>query len=96
VEDEIHLRYLLAGALQGIIHQELLPTLEGGKRVAVEVLIATDAAKNVLRNRGAFHLRNVIATGAKFGMITMEQSINALLAEGAITPEVASAVMTNY
>jgi twitching motility protein PilT len=96
VEDEIHLRYLLAGALQGIIHQELLPTIEGGKRVAVEVLIATDAAKNVLRNRGAFHLRNVIATGAKFGMITMEQSINSLLAEGMITPEVATAVMTNY
>jgi twitching motility protein PilT len=96
VEDEGHLRYLLAGALQGIIHQELLPATDGGKRVALEVLIATDAAKNVLRNRGVFHLRNIIATGAKYGMITMQQSIDALLAEGAITPEVAAAVMVNY
>jgi twitching motility protein PilT len=96
VEDEGHLRYLLAGALQGIIHQELLPATDGGKRVALEVLVATDAAKNVLRNRGAFHLRNIIATGARYGMITMQQSIDALLAEGAITPEVAAAVMINY
>jgi twitching motility protein PilT len=96
VEDEGHLRYLLAGALQGIVHQELLPATGGGKRVALEVLIATDAAKNIIRNRGAFHLRNVIATGSKFGMISMEQSVNTLLAEGAISPEVAAAVMTNY
>ena len=96
VEDEGHLRYLLAGALQGIVHQELLPATGGGKRVALEVLIATDAAKNIIRNRGAFHLRNVITTGSKFGMISMDQSINGLLAEGAISPEVAAAVMTNY
>ncbi len=96
VEDEGHLRYLLAGALQGIIHQELLPAIDGGKRVAVEVLIATDAAKNVIRNRGTFHLRNIITTGAKYGMMTMDQSVQSLLAEGAITPEVAAAVMVNY
>ena len=64
--------------------------------MALEVLIATDAAKNIIRNRGAFHLRNVITTGSKFGMISMDQSINGLLAEGAISPEVAAAVMTNY
>ncbi len=96
VEDEGHIRYLLAGALQGIVHQELLPSAEGGKRVALEVLIATDAAKNVIRNRGAFFLRNIIATGGKFGMISMMQSVETLLAEGAITPEVSSAVMANY
>jgi len=96
VEDEGHVRYLLAGALQGIIHQELLPCISGGKRVALEVLMATDAAKNVLRNRGVYFLRNIIATGGRFGMIPMGQSVEALLAEGAITPEVASAVMVNY
>ena len=95
-EDENHVRYLLAGALQGVIHQELLPTIDGGKRVAMEVLIATDAAKNIIRGRGSFFLRNVIATGSKYGMLTMEQSVKALLDEGVISPEVAENVMMNY
>jgi twitching motility protein PilT len=95
-EEENHLRYMLAGALQGVIHQELLPCPQGGKRVAVEVLIATDAAKNVMRGRGAFFLRNIIATGSRYGMLTMEQSVKGLLAEGAISQEVADNVMTNY
>jgi twitching motility protein PilT len=95
-EEENHLRYMLAGALQGVIHQELLPCPRGGKRVAMEVLIATDAAKNVIRNRGAFFLRNIISTGSRHGMLTMEQSIKGLLAEGAITQEIADSVMANY
>jgi len=95
-EDEGHVRYLLAGALQGIIHQELLPTKDGGKRVACEVLIATDAARNIIRGRGSYLLRNVIATGAKHGMITMQQSISNLLELGLITEEIAEGVMLNY
>ncbi|MFA6135500.1 MAG: PilT/PilU family type 4a pilus ATPase [Phycisphaerae bacterium] len=95
-EEENHVRYLLAGALQGVIHQELVPAINGGKRVAMEVLVATDAAKNVIRNRGSFFLRNIIATGSKYGMLTMSQSITALLEEKAITAEVAENVMANY
>jgi twitching motility protein PilT len=53
-EDQDHLRYLLAGALQAVIHQELLPTVDGGKRVACEVLIATDGVKNLMRRRESF------------------------------------------
>ncbi|MCD4699607.1 MAG: PilT/PilU family type 4a pilus ATPase, partial [Phycisphaerae bacterium] len=50
-EDQNHLRYMLSAALKGVIHQELVPTTDGGKRVACEVLIATDAVRNVIRNR---------------------------------------------
>ncbi len=95
-EEETHLRYMLAGALQGVVHQELLPSSRGGKRVAMEVLIATDAAKNIIRGRGAFFLRNIIATGSRYGMLTMEQSIKSLLAEEAISQEIADNVMANY
>jgi len=95
-EDEGHVRYLLAGALQGIIHQELLPCLQGGKRVAAEVLVATDAVKNVIRHRDSFMLRNIIHTGSKHGMMSMQQSVDALLAEGAISRDVAETVLGNY
>ncbi len=95
-EEENHIRNLLADTIQGIIHQELVPTLEGTRRVACEVMIATDAARNILRRRGSTALRDVITTGTKFGMITMSQSVGKLLEEGIISEEVADAVMFNY
>jgi len=95
-DDQNHLRYMLAAALQGVIHQELLPAVDGGKRVACEVMIATDAVKNVLRNRDSFLLRNIIHMGGKHGMINMRQSVNGLLEAGQITPEVADSVLANY
>ncbi|MHC4294314.1 MAG: type IV pilus twitching motility protein PilT [Planctomycetota bacterium] len=95
-EDQGHLRYLMAGALQGVIHQELIPTVDGDKRVACEVLITTDAVKNVIRVRDSFMLRNIIHTGGKHGMINMKQSIAALQEEGIITPEVAQSIAINY
>jgi twitching motility protein PilT len=91
-----HIRSLMAEALLGIIHQELLPTLDGGKRVACEILIATDAVRNVMRNRGTFHLRNVITTGQRYGMQTMKSSLDALLDEGVITEGAHQAVLENY
>ena len=95
-EEEGHMRHMLAGALQGIIHQELVPTLQGGKRVAMEILIANEAAKNIIRRRGTFFLRNVLDTGLRQGMVTMEQSIRELLSKGVISQETADSVMVNY
>jgi twitching motility protein PilT len=95
-EDQDHLRYLLAGALQAVIHQELLPDASGGRKVACEILIATDAVKNVMRRRDSFMLRNLLHTGARHGMITMRQSVEELLQRGVIAPEVSEAVLVNY
>ena len=95
-EDQGHLRYMLASALQGVVHQELIPAVNGGKRVGCEVLIATDAAKNVIRSRESFMLRNIIHTGSKFGMITMAKSVSELVKENAIAPEMAERILENY
>ena len=95
-EDAGHIRYLLAGALQGVIHQELLPAVDGGKRLACEILVATDAARNTIRRRDSFLLRNIIATGSRHGMVTMQDSVGALLESGAISDKVAEGVLTNY
>ncbi|MFB3891967.1 MAG: type IV pilus twitching motility protein PilT [Phycisphaerae bacterium] len=95
-EDHDHLRLLMAGALQGAIHQELVPAVAGGKRVACEVLMATDAVKNIIRRRDGFMLRNVIHTGGRYGMVSMKQSIAELIAKGLVAPEVAETVLVNY
>jgi twitching motility protein PilT len=95
-EDEGHIRYVLADTLVGVIHQELVPARDGGKRVACEILIINQATKNIIRNRGTFFLRNVITTGKKFGMISMQTSLQNLVDEGSISPETMSDVMVNY
>ncbi|UCF17242.1 MAG: PilT/PilU family type 4a pilus ATPase [Phycisphaerales bacterium] len=94
--DEGQLRFLLAESLQGMIHQELVPTVDGGQRVACEVLVVTSAAKNIIRRKGGFFLRSVIETGRKHGMMTMLESLNSLLEAGTISEDVAKAVSINY
>ena len=96
LEEEGHIRYTLADSLQGIVHQELLPTLKGGKRAATEILVATDAAKNILRGRGADFLRSVLSTGKKYGMRTMRESVEELLTENVISTDVANSVLNAY
>ncbi len=91
-----HMRSLLSEALLGVIHQELLSTVDGGKRVAVEILVTTDAVRNVMRNRGTFHLRNVITTGVRYGMRSMKTSLDELLDEGVIHESVYNRVIANY
>jgi len=94
--DEGQLRFLLAESLQGMIHQELIPTVDGGQRVACEVLVVTNAARNIIRRKGGFFLRSVIETGKKLGMVTMSESVNTLLQAGTISEGVAKAVSSNY
>jgi twitching motility protein PilT len=96
IGDEGQLRFLLAESLQGMIHQELLPTVDGQQRVACEVLVVTGGAKNIIRRKGGFHLRSVIETGKKYGMITMAESVNILLEGGMIKEGVAKTILANY
>jgi len=94
--DENQLRFLLAESLQGVIHQELLPTVDGQQRVACEVLVTTAAARNVIRRKGGFFLRSIIETGKKHGMVTMVESVNALVEGKIISEGVAKSVLVNY
>ncbi len=94
--DEGQLRFLLAESLQGMIHQELMPTVNGEQRAACEVLVVTNAARNVIRRKGGFFLRSIIETGKKYGMITMTESVNILLEAGIISEGAAKSVLVNY
>ncbi len=94
--DENNLRYSLADSLQGVIHQELVPTLDGGKRVACEILTSTDAVRNLIRKGSGYHLKSIISTGAKHGMMTMKQSLNRLIEQGVISEQIANGVLANY
>lgn len=82
------IRIQLAGVLQGIIAQQLLPRADRkGRVVAVEVLIATPAVRNLIREGKTHQIPSVIQTGSRYGMISMDQSLRNLYTRGLITRE---------
>jgi twitching motility protein PilT len=79
------IRVQLASSLQGIVTQQLVPTRDrGGRAVAAELLIATPAVRNLIREGKTHQIYSAMQAGGKFGMQTMDQSLAALLQAGAI------------
>jgi twitching motility protein PilT len=82
------IRVQLAGALQGIVCQTLCRTADGkGRVVATEVLVATPAIRNLVREGKTHQIYSAMQAGAKFGMHTMDQALADLVKQGRITYE---------
>ena len=90
-EQQGQIRVQLASALAGIVYQRLLPRVGGGRVAAYEVLVATSAVRNLIREGKTRQLRNSLATGSRDGMQTLEQALAALVAAGTVEHEVALA-----
>jgi twitching motility protein PilT len=84
-DQQNQIRVQLAGSLLGIVSQRLLPRANGGLVAAFEVLVATYAVKNLVRDGKTTQIRNQIATGAQYGMSTLESSLSELITAGVIT-----------
>src|ERR687898_771578 len=69
-------RVQIAGTLQGIVTQTLLPTVDGKGRVAaLEVLLPDDAVRNLIRQAKVEQIYSVMQTSSSKGMQTLEQSL---------------------
>lgn len=85
---QAQVRIQLADTLVGVITQQLLPRADGqGRVVAVEVLIATPAVRNLIREGKTHQIISVMQMGGRFGMQTMEMALTNLAARGIINPE---------
>ena len=74
------IRVQLASALQGVVCQQLLPRRSGrGRVVATEVLVATAAVRNLIREGKIHQLYSVMQSGGKYGMRTMDASLAELV-----------------
>jgi twitching motility protein PilT len=81
-------RVQLAGALQGVVCQQLLPTADGsGRVVACEVMVATPAIRNLIRDGKTYQIYSAMQAGGRFGMQTMDQSLASLVERGYISYE---------
>lgn len=89
------IRAQLAHCLTAIVHQRLLPKVSGGRVAAFEVLVATPAVRNLIREDHGQQLRNQLITGQRDGMMTLEMSLKRLCDGGLITFETAAAQTTH-
>jgi len=83
--DKEMIRAMLASSLQGVIAQTLLKKTGGEGRIgAFEILVGTNAVRNLIRENQVAQLYSMIQTGSRYGMITMEDAVNAMLEQGII------------
>jgi twitching motility protein PilT len=89
-EAQEQVRVQIAGTLQGVVTQALLPTADGnGRTPALEILLPDDAVRNLIRQGKVEQIYSVMQTGTAKGMQTMEQSLAELILRGVCTKEIA-------
>lgn len=79
----------LSTVLQGIISQQLVPTVEGSRTAALEVMISTPAIQNLIREGKTHQIESSVQTGSKYGMKTMDMALAELYKKRLITSDTA-------
>jgi twitching motility protein PilT len=87
-EQQEQVRIMIAGSLQAVITQTLLPTADGGGRVAaLEILLPDDAVRNLIRQAKVEQVYSVMQTNTARGMQTMEQALADLASRRVVSLE---------
>jgi len=89
------IRVQLSMELKGVVSQQLLPRIGGGRIAAREIMLNTPAISNLIRENKVAQMKTVIQTSGKIGMQTLDQDIKRLYEGGQITLETAQAYMIN-
>jgi len=77
----------LANVLVAVVSQQLLVRNQGGRTVATELMIATPAIRNTVREKKTHQIISSIQTGAKFGMHTMDSDLMNLYKKDVISKD---------
>lgn len=92
-ESQAQVRSQLSSVLHAVVSMRLIPwKREPGRRAAVEILIGTDAVRNLIREGKTHQIRNAIVTGRSAGMQTLESHLSELVMRGDIDLSEARAV----
>ena len=80
------IRLSLAGTLRGIVCQRLVPTIEGGRVPALEILVNTGrVAERIVDEEKTAEIKDVMAEGGYYGMVTFDQWLLGLVKDGTIS-----------
>lgn len=81
-------RLQVAGTIEAVIAQTLIPTVDGmGRVAAAELMLATPAIRNLIRDEKIYQIPSTIQISRKMGMQSLDQSLKDLLMEGKISRE---------
>ena len=86
---QTQIRLQLSMCLQAVLTQQLIPKKTGGRTLAVEMMVVTDAIRNLIRNGNTPQIANAIATSAAIGGQTMDQALVRLVRSGQVAKDVA-------
>ena len=89
VNQQSQIRLQLAVVLEAILSQRLVPTVNPGRVLAVELLLRTPALSELIRSSKAHLIDNLIQTSGELGMVNLETSLAKLVGAGKITMETA-------
>lgn len=81
------IRSQLSNILMAICSQRLVPAIGGGRLAASEILVATPAVRNIIREGKTHQLEAVIQTGSEFGMQSMDKTLATMVHNGTISYE---------
>lgn len=90
-EEKAMVRSMLSESLQGVISQSLLKRIGGGRVAAHEILVATSAVRNLIREDKVAQIYSAIQTGGNLGMQTLDASLSRLVSEGLVSRDDAQA-----
>jgi twitching motility protein PilT len=80
-------RAQLSLVIEGVLSQTLMPRVGGGRTMALEIMVATPAIRNLIREEKIHQIYSSIQSGSKFGMQTMNQSLAELVKRRQVTRE---------
>ena len=87
-EEQNRVRLSVAGVLQGVISQRLVPTIDGGRRAAMEVLVRTPRIEKLIMENRDYEIRDTIEAGKEhYKSQSFDQSVLDLYNEGIISKE---------
>lgn len=89
------IRISMSFSIQAIISQVLIPKIGGGRVVALEILVATQAIRALIRDDKVHQIYSMIQSGQKYGMKTMNQSLSELYNTRKISVQDAMAYSSN-
>ena len=85
VEEQEQIRVMLSNNLVAVLTQQLIVRATGGRVCAQEIMIASPAIRNLIREAKAHQINSIIQTSAHLGMKTMDQCLRDLYNQGMIT-----------
>lgn len=88
-EAQAQIRAQLSVTLQGVLSQNLIPKIGGGRVLALEVMVANNAVRNLIREAKIFQIPSAMQSGIKEGMQTLEMHLVSLVKAGVVDADIA-------